>query len=78
MGVRSFSVTISAQMAWLDSSFQRLPEKRKWFWRIVMFLLMALNGWEWFRHMTAGSLVAAAVDAIFVVIALCFIVASFS
>jgi hypothetical protein len=64
-------------MAWINPSFQRLPEKRKWLWRVVLFLLMALNCWEWFRHMTAGSLVAAAVDAIFVANALCFIVASF-
>ena len=64
-------------MPFINPSFRRLPEKHKWSWRVAMFLLTALNCWEWFRHIEAGKTGLAVIDAIFVVMALCVIAASF-
>jgi len=64
-------------MPFINASFQRLSEKRKWLWRVVMILLTVLNAWEWFHDVAVGRTVAAVIDAVFVLIALCVIVASF-
>jgi hypothetical protein len=64
-------------MPFINLSFQRWPEKKKWFWRVVMILLTVLNGWEWFHDAALGRTVAAVIDVVFVLIALCVIVASF-
>jgi hypothetical protein len=64
-------------MPFINASFQRLSEKRKWIWRGVMILLTVLNAWEWFHYVAVGRTVAAVIDAVFVLIALRVIVASF-
>jgi hypothetical protein len=64
-------------MPFINARFQRLSEKRKWLWRVVMILLTVLNAWEWFHDVAVGRTVAAVIDAVFVLIALCVIVASF-
>ena len=42
-----------------------------------MILLTVLNAWEWFHDVALHRTVAAVTDAVFVVIALCVIVATF-
>ena len=42
-----------------------------------MILLTILNAWEWFHDIALGRTVAVAIDVVFVLIALCVIVASF-
>ena len=42
-----------------------------------MILLTVLNAWEWFHDVAAGRTVAAVLDVVFILIALCVIVASF-
>jgi hypothetical protein len=42
-----------------------------------MIVLTVLNAWEWFHDVGVGRTVAAVIDAVFVLIALCIIVASF-
>jgi hypothetical protein len=64
-------------MPFINASFQRWSEKKKWFWRVVMIVLTALNAWEWFHDLSLGRTVAAIIDLAFVLIALCVIVASF-
>jgi hypothetical protein len=64
-------------MPFINPGFQRWPEKKKWFWRVVMILLTVLNAWEWFHDVAAGRTVAAVLDVVFILIALCVIVASF-
>jgi hypothetical protein len=64
-------------MPFINVSFQRLPEKKKWFWRVVMILFTILNAWEWFHDVAVDRPVAAIIDAVFVLILLCVIVASF-
>ena len=71
------SATIHSDMPFINPSFQRLSEKRKWLWRVVMMVLMLVNAWEWFHDVAVGRSVAAVIDAVFVLIALCVIVASF-
>jgi hypothetical protein len=61
----------------INSSFQRWPEKKKWFWRVVIILLTVLNAWNWFHDVALGRTVAAVLDVVFILIALCVVVASF-
>jgi hypothetical protein len=60
----------------INPSFQRLPERTKWFWRVVLILLTILNTWEWFHDVATGRTVAAAIDAVFVLILIGVVVAS--
>jgi hypothetical protein len=64
-------------MSFINTNFQRWPEKKKWVWRVVMTLFTGLNAWEWFHDIALGRTVAAVIDAVFVLFALCVIVASF-
>jgi hypothetical protein len=64
-------------MPFINPSFQRLPEKKKWFWRLVMILFAVLNIWEWFHDIALGRIGFALIDAVFVLLILCVIVASF-
>ena len=64
-------------MPFINPSFQRWSEKKKWFWRVVMILLTVVNAWEWFHDVSLGRTAAALIDAVFVLIALVVIVASF-
>jgi hypothetical protein len=64
-------------MPFINASFQRWPEKKKWVWRVVMILFTVLNAWGWFHDIALGRTDAAVIDAVFVLVALCVIVASF-
>ncbi len=64
-------------MPFINASFQRLPEKKKWYWRVSMILFAVLNAWEWFHDVGLRRTGFAIVDAVFVLILLCVIVASF-
>jgi len=64
-------------MPFAKSGFHALPEKKKWFWRVVMILVTIGNAWESFRHVALGSIVAAVVDAVFVLMGLIIILVMF-
>jgi len=64
-------------MPFINASFQRWPEKKKWLWRVAMILLMVLNVWEWFHDTALGRTGFAVIDATFVLVILCVIIASF-
>jgi len=64
-------------MPFINPSFQRMPERSKWFWRGVLILGTILNTWEWFHDAAIGRTFSAVTDAVFVVILLSVIVASF-
>ena len=54
-----------------------MPEKKTWFWRVIMLLFAVLNCLEWFHDVTQGRRFFAIGDAVFVLLILCVIVASF-
>ena len=64
-------------MPFINTSFQRLPDKKKWFWRVLMILFAVLNVGEWFHDVALGRTVFAIGDAVFALLILCVIVASF-
>ena len=64
-------------MPFINASFQRWPEKKKWLWRAAMIFFMALNAWEWFHDIALGRTVAAVIYAVFELVILCVIIASF-
>lgn len=59
------SATIPLDMPFAKSGFHALPEKKKWLWRVTMILATIANGWECFRHVAAGSVIVAIIDAVF-------------
>ena len=71
------SATIPLNMPFAKSGFHALPEKKKWLWRAIMILVTIGNVWEWFRHIAAGSIVVAVIDAVFVLMCLGVLVVSF-
>ena len=54
-----------------------MPEKKKWFWRALMILFAVVNVWEWFHDVALRRTFFAIGDALFVLIILGVIVASF-
>lgn len=54
-----------------------MPEKKKLFWRVLMILFAILNIWEWFHDVALGRTFFAIGDAVFVLLILCVVVASF-
>ena len=46
-------------------------------WRVFMIVFTGLNAWEGFHDVGVGRTVAAVTDVVFVLIGMCFIVASF-
>lgn len=52
-------------MPFAKSGFHALPEKKKWLWRVTMILVTIGNLWVCFRHIAAGSIVGAVIDAVF-------------
>jgi hypothetical protein len=49
---------------------ERLGGKHRWFWRIVLLLATALNGWQWHQHSTTHNPMAAVIDAVFAILGL--------
>ena len=67
----------SLDMPLINRSFQRLPERKKWFWRVLMIFCASLNVWERFHDVALGRTFFAIGDAVFVFLILCVIVGSF-
>ena len=69
--------TILSKMRLINASFHRLPEKKKWCWRVGLVVFTVLNVWEWFHDVALGRTFFAIGDAVFALVILCVIVASF-
>jgi hypothetical protein len=64
-------------MPLINDSFHRLPEKKKWYWRVGLILFVVLNVWEWFHDVALGRMFFAIGDAVFALLILYVIIASF-
>jgi hypothetical protein len=49
---------------------ERSGDKHKWFWRVVLLLATALNGWQWHEHSMTHRPVAAVIDVVFAILSL--------
>ena len=64
-------------MPLIKASFHRLPEKKKWYWRVGLIFFAVLNVWEWLHDVALGRTLFAIGDAVFALLILCVIIASF-
>ena len=75
--VKEKRLSYNPSMPLIKASFHRLPEKKKWYWRVGLILFAVLNVWEWFHDVALGRTLFAIGDAVFALLILCVIIASF-